>query len=196
MPFVEPVPEADASGEVAALYASGREQFGYLPNMHRGFSLRPEYWNAWGPLLGAIRDRMDARRYEVATVGAATALKSSYCSLAHGEILARDHLSADAVAALVRDPDTAGIAPVDVAVFKFAQAVVRDASEVTDAMVAELRAFGISDAEICDIAAAASVRCFFSKYLDALGVAPDAAYRALPDTLRAALTVGRDIEDG
>ncbi len=36
--------------------------------------------------------------------------------------------------------------------------------------------------------------CFFSQTLDALGVAPDAAYSELPPELRDALTVGRPIE--
>ena len=162
--------------------------------MHRGFSLRPDYWDAWSGLLGAIRGRMDARRYEVATVGAATALKSSYCSLAHGQILARDILSEEEVVALVTDRGGGDVDPVDRAVFRFAQAVVREASDITEDMVGELKSCGIGDEEICDIVAAASVRCFFSKYLDALGFAPDAAYRDMPEALRDALTVGRDIE--
>jgi hypothetical protein len=41
-----------------------------------------------------------------------------------------------------------------------------------------------------------AARCFFSTVLEALGVEPDPAYRALDPELRAALTVGRPIEGG
>ena len=194
MPFVEPISEADASGDVAELYEAGKAQFGYLPNMHKGFSLRPDYWAAWAPLLDSIKGRMDARRYEVATVAAATALKSSYCALAHGQILAREILSEDEVVALVSDPDGKDVDPMDRAVFRFAQDVVRDASSISEDRVVDLKSHGIGDGEICDIVAAASVRCFFSKYLDALGFVPDATYSDMPNALRQVLTVGRDIE--
>jgi hypothetical protein len=42
---------------------------------------------------------------------------------------------------------------------------------------------------------AAAARCFFSKMLDGLGVAPDAEFRELPADVREPLTVGRAIED-
>ena len=35
MAFVETIPEDDASGDVAEIYETMREQFGYLPNLVR-----------------------------------------------------------------------------------------------------------------------------------------------------------------
>ena len=58
----------------------------------------------------------------------------------------------------------------------------------------ELRALGLSDAEILDVVLAATIRCFFSKTLDALGVQPDASFAELDPAFREALTVGRPIE--
>jgi alkylhydroperoxidase family enzyme len=66
-------------------------------------------YRAWRQLNGSIRDGMDARRYELVTTAAAAALHSSYCTLAHGRILARDHLPPADVAALVTAPDAADI---------------------------------------------------------------------------------------
>ena len=55
-----------------------------------------------------------------------------------------------------------------------------------------LRSLGLSDAEIVDVALAAAARCFFSKALDALGVAPDAKYAALdPGRAQLIRTFGR-----
>jgi alkylhydroperoxidase family enzyme len=75
----------------------------------------------------------------------------------------------------------------------FAEQVARDATAITQADVDALRAHGFSDAEVFDIITAAAARCFFSKTLDALGIAPDASYGALEPDLRDALTVGRPI---
>ena len=73
----------------------------------------------------------------------------------------------------------------------FVDKLTRDATSVTAADVEGLRARGFSDAEIFDIAAAASARCFFSKLLDALGAEADGAYDFLEDRLKELLTPGR-----
>jgi hypothetical protein len=61
-------------------------------NYERVFSSRPEVLTAWQQLLGAIRANMEPRRYELATVAAARRMRSSYSMLAHGKILAEEHL--------------------------------------------------------------------------------------------------------
>jgi hypothetical protein len=42
---------------------------------------------AWKQLNGAVKGGMDLRRYELATLAAATQLRSSYCTLAYGSVL-------------------------------------------------------------------------------------------------------------
>src|SRR6266436_4946416 len=75
-------------------------------NYERAFQQRPAVYAAWGQLNGAIKARMDLRRYELATLAAARRLRSSYCCLAHGTVflehfdeplleIARDHRSAN-----------------------------------------------------------------------------------------------------
>src|SRR5258708_33603856 len=65
--------------------APDRELLGYTPNFCRLFARRPAAYAAWKQLNGAIKETMDLRRYELATVAAAGELRSSYCSLAHGK---------------------------------------------------------------------------------------------------------------
>jgi len=188
MTFIEPVPEDEAQGEVAEIYEDARATFGYVPNLARAFSLRPEVYRAWLQLNGAVKAH-DLRRYELATLAAARRLRSSYCALQHGRILAQEFLSFDDVPRLPEGLDEA-----DRAVMELAEKVVDDASSVTQADVDRLRELGLSDAEIVDVVLAAAVRCFFSKTLDALGAAPDAAYAELPSEFREALVLGRPIE--
>jgi uncharacterized peroxidase-related enzyme len=188
MTYVDTVGEDEATGAVAELYTDERERMGYLANFVRAFSARPDVYRAWQQLNGSIKAR-DPRRYELATLAAARRLRSSYCALAHGKVLAEQFLDADAVRAL---PD--GLDEADRAVMELAEKVATDATSVAAGDVERLRALGLADGEIVDVVLAAAARCFFSKTLDALGVQPDAAYAELDPALRDALVVGRPIE--
>jgi uncharacterized peroxidase-related enzyme len=193
MAFVQTIPEGEATGPVAEMYATDREQFGELPNFTKGFSSRPDVYAAWRELNGAIKGGMDLRRYELATLAAARRLRSSYCALAHGSVLARKFLETDALCAVVSDHHSSGLDPVDVAIMDLADKVADDATSVTEADVDRLRSLGLEDREIVDVVLAAAARSFFSKTLDALGIEPDAKYADLDPALRDALTVGRPI---
>ena len=125
-------------------------------------------------------------------MAAARALGSSYCSLAHGATLA-GMLSDDELAGVL-DGSGATLSDAERAMMDYAARVAQDASSVTAEDVGELKASGLSDAEIFDIAAAAAGRAFFSKLVEGLGATPDAAYGALPEPLRTAFTVGRPID--
>ena len=158
-------------------------------NMERAFALRPEVYASWRQLVTAVKATSDERRYELATLAAARRLRSSYCSLAHGKVLAEKFYDFEAVPAL---PD--GLDEADRAIMAFAEQVVADATAITQADVDELRTHGLTDEEIFDVVLAATIRCFFSKTLDALGVQPDAEFGQLDPAFREALTVGRPIE--
>ena len=47
------------------------------PNYERAFATRPAVYAAWRGLVAAITASMDERDYEVATLGAARALRST-----------------------------------------------------------------------------------------------------------------------
>jgi uncharacterized peroxidase-related enzyme len=194
MSFIETLSEEKATGDTAALYREDRERLGYVANYTRAFSHRPEVLRGWQQLNGAIRSNMDLRLYELATMAAATRLRSSYCSLAHGKVLVSKFYTAPEVASIARDYSHAGLSEREVALMAFADKVASRAHEITASDIEELRSQGFTDTEVFDIAAAAAARCFFSKLLDAMGAEPDAAYRSLDPELQSTLTVGRPIE--
>ena len=193
MTFIETVAEDEAADAVGAMYETDRQIFGHLPNLTKGFSLRPDVYAAWRQLNGAIKANMDLRRYELATVAAASRLRSSYCTLAHGSILLDKFMGPEGVRAVVADHDAAELDAVDAAIVDLADKVALDATTVTQADVDSLRAFGLTDSDILDVVLAAAARCFFSKVLDGLGIEPDAKYAQLDPALRDLLTVGRSI---
>jgi uncharacterized peroxidase-related enzyme len=185
--------EDGATDAVAAAYTRDRETLGYVANYTRVFANRPEVLEAWRGLNGAIKASMDPRRYELATVAAALRLRSSYCSLAHGKVLAEQFDGPAAVSTIVTSPAAAPLTAVDRAVMALADKVAAGAAHMTENDLAELRDLGIDDPDILDVILAAAARCFFSSVLDAVGAEPDAAYGSLDPAVRDALTVGRPI---
>jgi uncharacterized peroxidase-related enzyme len=162
-------------------------------NYQRLFADRPEVYDAWAQLNGAIKAGMDLRRYELATLAAARRLRSSYCCLAHGTVLLERF--GEPVREIALDHRDAGLDEVDVAVMDFAERVVDDATSIGEEDLQRLHDLGLSDTDILDVALAAAGRCFFSKSLDALCVQPDAKYQELEPELRQALVVGRPIAE-
>src|SRR5690242_6252448 len=133
-------------------------------NYERAFEPRPQVFAAWQQLNGAIKEGMDLRRYELATLAAARRLRSSYCCLAHGTVL--QERFGEPVREIALDHRAAGLDEVDVAVMDFAERVVDDATSIREADLQRLRDLGLSDTDIMDVVLAASARCFFSKTLD------------------------------
>lgn len=196
MAFIDTVTEESASGKAAEVFETDRARLGYVPNYTRLFAHRPAVYTAWRQLVAAITENMDDRRYELATIAAARRLRSSYCTLAHGKVLADRFLEPAVVRDLVVDRHAAGLDEVDLAIMDLAEKVVDDATSVIPADVDKLRGLGLSDVEILDVVLAAAARCFFSKTLDALCVEADAVYGELEPSLRETLTVGRPIAVG
>jgi uncharacterized peroxidase-related enzyme len=183
--FIRTIPPSDAEGPVREMYQQVHERFGYVPNWARAFSLRPGVRDGWAALLRSIQSNLPVRSYELATLAAARALRSSYCSLAHGSVLAEKVFDAATVTTIMKGR----------AMMAFVEKVVLNADRITSADIEVLRSHGYQDEEIFDVAATAAARCFFSKLLDALGVQADSTFDDLDPALRQALTVGRPVAD-
>ncbi len=192
MTFIETATAGPAGGPAARLYADDVADRGYVANSTRVLALRPEVLAGWARLDGAIRTGMDPRRYELVTLAAACALRSTYSAMAHGRVLRDRFYDSETVRRIATDHTGAGLSPADVAVMDFADLVARDATSIGPADVRRLRAHGLSDTDVLDVALAAAARCFFCTVLDAMGARADwALSEDLEPPLRAALTVGR-----
>lgn len=193
MPFITTTAPADAEGDVLAMYQRQQRAWGFVPNYAKVFCHRPDIMKLWADLLSGIRRDMDRRRFELATVAAALAIRSSYCSLAHGKALTQ-FFGADEIRAIVEESDDVPLTAAEKAMMRFARKIARNATDVTAADVDALKAHGYDDREIFDIAAAATARTFFAQLCEGLGAIPDVAFRDIDATLRDTLTVGRPID--
>lgn len=192
--FITPVSEDEAEGDLAQYYRSQRASWGFLPNYAAAFSTRPDVAQAWNALNSAIRDGMDRRRFEISTIAAARALRSTYCTAAHSKFL-RDVCGDDAtMQSIAEQPDGAALDPADRAVYEFAAKVASDAASVEAQDVNRLRAAGLTDPEIADVVFAASARCFFTAVLDGLGAQLDIqTAETFPEELLTSMIVGRPV---
>ena len=179
MAFIKTIAANNATGAVHDMYQRQEDHWGYVPNYATVFSHRPEVMARWGKLLAEVRRPADDCRFELVTFTVASLLKHSACSLAHGAKLA-DFIGTDAVLAIADGKETDCLSDENVSIVRFARDIARDASAITSKQVDVLRcAFGLTEAEIFDIAAIASARCFFTKILDALGSETDAGLLAI-----------------
>ena len=193
--YLSAADEDGAVGDAADLYEQDRRRDGQVRNYTKTFAARPQVYRAWQALNGAVKSGMELRRYEVATVAAARELRSSYCALAHGSVLA-GIIGEEGVRELVDDGDAGLLSETDRAVAELATKIAADASSITEADYERLRSLGFTDADILDVVLATAARCFFSTVLDATGTLPDSSYgSALSAPTVAALTVGRPIDD-
>jgi uncharacterized peroxidase-related enzyme len=194
--LIEPTPAEDREA-VDRFIGAQEESWGYLPNYAAAFVGHPQVAQAWGALNGAIREGMDRRRYEIATIGAAQALRSTYCTAAHAKFLRDECGDEPAMRAIATGAGDEALDDVDRAVVALASQVARDAAAITERDIDALRQVGLTDNEIGDVVFAAAARAFFTKVVDGFGAQADHQLGAQFDPeVRDALVVGRPIAEG
>lgn len=194
MSFLTRTQESGLSAATAQMYAQERERVGYLPEYVTAFGARPDVYAAWRALISTIAGAMPPRRFELVTLAAARELRSTYCAVAHGAILAEGFLSVEDVSELGRGGVPDALDDGERCVVAFAAKAAGAAADITVDDVATLRAHGLEDVDVLNVVLATAARCFFSTVLDATGTQADARYgQRLDRTMREALTVGRPI---
>ncbi|WP_407342856.1 carboxymuconolactone decarboxylase family protein [Pengzhenrongella phosphoraccumulans] len=195
--FIASAGEDVAEGDLAEYFRTQRAAWGFLPNYAAAFSTRPDVAQAWNVLNATIRDAMDRRRFEIATIAAARGRRSTYCTAAHSKFLRDVCGDETAMTSIAEQPDGAALDPADRAVYTFAAKVAVDAASIEQQDVDRLREVGLSDADIADVVFAASARCFFTAVLDGLGAQLDrqTAETFAPGLLES-MIVGRPVAGG
>lgn len=194
--FIDTVPLESASGALAEFYHQQTSAWGFLPNFAQAFSTRPEVARAWSLLNKTVRDGMDRRRFEIATIGAARALRSTYCTAAHSKFLRDECGDEPTMTAIAEDPSGAGLGEQDRAVYNFAAQVAVDASSIQQKDVDALRELGLTDADVADIVFAAAARSFFTRVLDGLGARLDVqTAETFAADILASMVVGRPVAE-
>jgi uncharacterized peroxidase-related enzyme len=180
------------SREVQVVYDDDRASDGYINNLTRAWSWRPDVLTAFQDVRNDLVAASSLTPREVAVMVAATAAArgDSYCAFAWGIKLAG--LSDEVTAAGVLDGDTAGLSSREAALTDWSRQVVRDPNGTTEADVEHLREAGFDDREIFEATAWIGFRLAFSTINDALGAPPDRELiDEAPEIIKTAITFGR-----
>lgn len=193
--YLKIISEDKATGRVAELFQAQKAQNGFVMAALQCWTARPDLLPIYTEFSDKIRAgfSLSPRDWRLITLIAAKHVPSTYCSHVYSKQLIADLGSKEAVLAAQRDFRSAGLSPRDVAMLDYAAKISRNASEVTEADIAALRAAGFTDTQICDIALCASFRAFVARFFDAVGAGPEAAYLDPDPAFRAAMTVGRKV---
>lgn len=184
-------PVETADGHVAEMYADDLSDDGFVFAYTRAMAVNPEAHAAFLALIRAIVPSIGVRVYEAATLGAARAIGSPHCLLAHGrKALRADVLDGDGLAAFAQGDD-GGFTPAEQAVIRYAAKLSTDPRAMTDADARELREAGYDDRQIVDITLAAAARNYFSRALLALTVPTEEVPGLDPDVAAALRALAR-----
>lgn len=178
-----PVPdEASLPADLQELFAKNREKPGFVPNVFRALSLRPEVLRGFIALYDALmaaEGGLSKAEREMIAVAVSAQNHCHYCLVSHGAVLrvrARDAQLAETVAANYR---AAALTPRQRAILDFAVMVTRASAEVGDADLAALRAQGLSDEEIFDVTQIAAFFNYSNRAASAMGMRPNAEFYTL-----------------
>lgn len=169
--------ERPSDPTVNEVFEAARRRFTFVPDLIRALAVRPEVANA----QSALRDNLlgDAsslgkRRSDLIALAVSAINGCAYCATAHaGMMVARQDLSEDEVARLLKDWRALELDPADRAMLEFAEKLTFDPSSITDADIESLREAGLSDLNIYDAVLLTAYRNFINRVNDGLGVSTE-----------------------
>ena len=180
---VFPVPdERDLPERIQGLFAKAHENLGFVPNVFRVWSFRPERLSAWFAhfrLLHEPTEGLSAADREMVAVVVSQANGCLYCLVAHGQALREalgDPVLGDRIAF---DWRRAGLDERRRAICAFAEKLTLRPREVEPADVQSLRDAGLTEEEAWDVAEIASMYNLTNRMAMATGMLPNPEYHGL-----------------
>jgi uncharacterized peroxidase-related enzyme len=178
-----PVPdEAELPPDLQKLFAKARATLGFVPNVFRAYSFRPERLSAWFAHYRQLHvgtGNLDEAEREMIAVTVSMANRCLYCLVAHGAAL-RQALGDPVVAdRITLDHRRAGLSPRRRAVLDYAWKITVTPTECDQADIARLRDLGLTLEEVWDVAEIAAMYNFTNRLAMATGQLPNREYHLL-----------------
>jgi uncharacterized peroxidase-related enzyme len=173
MPHIHTIAEADAQGRLADLYRRFGNPDGTVDQVLKVHSLNPDSLEAHCALYTQAMHRpspVSRAEREMVGVTVSRINACTYCLEHHAAGLAR-LLPADRapLAALLKAGDETALTPRERAMTAYAAKLTRDPSAITVVDVDTLRAVGLTDREILDVAQAAAYFAYANRIVLGLG---------------------------
>ena len=178
-----PVPdEQELPDDLRKLLAKARERLGFLPNVFRAYSFRPERLSAWFShyrLLHEPTENLGAADREMIAVVVSAANECLYCLVAHGAAL-REELGDPVLGERVSyDWRRAGLDDRRTAICAYAEKLTRDPRAVDGDDLARLLDAGLSSAEAWDVIEITAMYNFTNRLAMATNMLPNPEYSGM-----------------
>lgn len=178
-----PVPAEDQLPEsLQGLFNKAKAKIGFVPNVFRVYSFRPERFSAWFAHYKQLHEpteHLNAAEREMIAVAVSMANGCLYCLVAHGAALRQtlgDPIQADRV---TLDYKRAGLDARMEAILDFAVLLTETPVNASPEDIAHLQSFGLSLEEVWDVIEIAAMYNFTNRMASATGMIPNREYHAL-----------------
>jgi uncharacterized peroxidase-related enzyme len=178
-----PIPAEDQLPEnLRKLFSKAREKVGFVPNVFRVFSFRPERLSAWFAHYKQLHeptDNLNAAEREMIAVAVSMANGCLYCLVAHGAALREalgDPIQADRI---TLDYKRANLDVRMEAILDFAVKLTKTPTDCLQEDLERLRSLGLTQEEVWDVIEIAAMYNFTNRMASATGMIPNREYHAL-----------------
>lgn len=175
MSFVSKVSEAEASPELKPLYQQIQEHYGFLPNYFQALGRAPQIIEKQMALAAVLlRDgALPAALKEKIMVVVSGINSSSYCVAAHMELLRRLGVEKALGRKLATDYASAPVEAKEMALFRFADKLTRNPSEIEHADVDAVFQSGWDEAALVETVLIVAWANFVNRVAFGLGLFAD-----------------------
>jgi len=175
-----PVPdERELPDDLQGLFAKARKRIGFVPNVFRAWSFRPERLSAWFAHFRQLHeptDRLSAADREMIAVVVSSANGCLYCLVAHGAAL-REELGDPVLGERISyDWRRADLDPTRTAICAYAEKVTLRPRELTRVDLQSLLDAGLSLEEAWDVAELSAMYNLTNRMAMATNMLPNEEY--------------------
>jgi len=157
-------------------FAAFRKSFGFIPNLFRAQTLRPDVIRAEVDLLGAAvvqEGALSRRQKEYILLVCSAANLNTYCVTVHSEIVRILGFTEPDPEEIANEHHETGIPVADKVLLDFALKLAREPGQVRREDVEALHKHGFSDPQILEAIVVTALSSFFNLLASGLGAVPD-----------------------
>lgn len=185
MTWVRTLSEDEVGEPLRQAYEAELARLGFVMESTKALSSTPELAEAFERFTTAVKQASSLTPQERRLISLLVAqrLHSTYCVLVYATEVERDLGGLDRVRAVLEDYRSAGLSGREVAILDHALAAAT--GHPTEEHIVGLRAVGLHDRAIIDVAVWANLRAFRSRIYEALGVQTDPFFLEQADLVEA-----------
>ena len=174
-------PESSLDEDLQRLFGRARERLGFIPNVFRVFSLRPDHLKKWRAHFTEVTEgpsQLTKAEREMIAVVVSSQNHCLYCMTSHGaslRVALEDGIFGDRI---TMDYRRAGLDERTTAMLEYAEKLTRHPVECSEADIERLRGVGFTDEGIFDIIETTAMYNFTNRLAAGTGMMPNREYHS------------------